>query len=165
MTDLASSETSLKNLVARPGKFSIVYPETTNGDLLAVLMDGFAECQLDQLFPDNAMDVNGVIAPDLTAGQVALVIITAGIRFIRAELLNRPSTRKYQAGPLDFEETIATNVMRDIMKALEQKRRDIIEVQLRGTATNAFMMADSYLANAWGNPLSLCLDVVLSPPC
>lgn len=153
MSDLAASASSLKFLLARPGTFATIFPETTDADLAAVLSDAFAECQLESLFSDYTLS-GSIVTPDLTAGESALVVLTAGIRFVRAELFNRPLSRRYTAGPATFEETLATNVMRDIMKALEAKRKTVLDDLARGAATSAFLMADSYLATAWGCPPS-----------
>lgn len=147
-TLLTGYTASVKNLVARPGTFSQQFPETNDSDIAAILADAFAECQLDEVLLSYSLS-SGAISPDPSAGEMALVVLTAGIRFITSELFNRRTTRKYSAGPASFEETLATNIMRDIMRALQEKRTGVIDKIARGEASGGFVMADQYLAAAF----------------
>ncbi len=148
MEDLADAVDSLRYLVARPGTFATFFPETTEDMLISVLLDGFAEAQLEGLLLDNVASDDGVIAPELDRGQAALVTIFAAVRFLRAELINRNTSVTYEAGKAHYETTQATNILRDILKALSgQKDRLVAAIGggLNGGGS-AFYMADQYLA-------------------
>jgi hypothetical protein len=150
--DLNDAIDSLRYMVARPGLFETLYPETTEDMLLQVLLDGMAEAQMTGLLLDHSYTDDGYISPPLSAGQTALVTLYAAVRFIRAELLNRNTSVVYAAGSARYETVQATNILRDILSALS-KQKDAISAKLEqgGTASagTAFYMADQYLARLW----------------
>lgn len=151
MTDLAQYTDSVRNIIARPGTFTDLFPETTDDHLVGTLVDALAECHLEGTLLDYLADASGIVRPQITSGQAALVVLYAGVRLIRAELLNRVTSAKYVAGPVSAETTYATNVLRDIMRALDAQKSRLTADILSGTGTGfAFLMADAYVANATG---------------
>jgi hypothetical protein len=152
MLDLADATDSLRFLVARPGMFDTLYPETTDDMLLQVLLDGLGECQLYGTLSTVTATVDGIIDPPLTQPQVALVVIFAALRFIRAELLNRNTSVVYKAGSADYETVQATNILRDIMKALQEQKTAMVALMVNGAggAAAAFFMADQYVMRGFG---------------
>lgn len=149
--DLSDSLDSLRYLVARPGTFATFYPETTDDMLLQVLIDGMAEAQLEGLLLTYQSDEDGILTPELSSGQVALVVLFGAIRFLRAELINRNTSVIYQAGTARYETTQATNILRDILKGLIDQKNSVISVGASSGAGAAFYMADQYLSRAWDN--------------
>jgi hypothetical protein len=147
--DLSESLDSLRFAVARPGTFTTFYPETTEDMLLQVLLDGMAEAQLEGLLLDYDADESGIVSPELTSGQVAVVVLFAALRFVRAELLNRNTSVVYKAGKADYETVQATNILRDIMKALQTQKDRVVTLGAAAGAGAAFYMADQYLARIW----------------
>ncbi len=147
--DLGDSLDSLRFLVARPGMFASFYPETTEDMLLQVLIDGMAEAHLELLLLDYESDEDGLLTPDMSSGQVALVVLFAAIRFLRAELINRTTQVVYKAGSAHYETTQATNILRDILKGLLAQRDRVIQAAATSGAGAAFYMADQYLARIW----------------
>src|SRR5881409_674858 len=79
-TDLADYTESLRNVIARPGTFADLFPETTDDGLVLVLQDALAECHLEQTLLDYEADANGLVRPTISSGQVALVMLYAGLR-------------------------------------------------------------------------------------
>jgi hypothetical protein len=151
MTDLAQYTDSVRNIIARPGTFADLFPETTDDHLLAVLTDGLAECHLEGTLLDYIADADGLVRPQISSGQAALIVLYSGVRLIRAELLNRVTSAKYVAGPVSAETTYATNVLRDIMRVLEAQKTRITTDLLAGRgAGSAFLMADAYVAKSLG---------------
>jgi len=146
MEELADLVPSLRNVVARPGTFADFFPETTEDDLIAVLVDGLAECHMEGLLLRYEADEAGTLTPALTSGQGALVLLFAGVRLIRAELFNRATSRKYVASSASFEEIQATNILRDIMRELKEQKARVVDAQATGGSGHAFFMADQYLA-------------------
>jgi hypothetical protein len=155
VTDLATLAPSLRNMIARPGTFTTLFPETTSADLLAVLADGLAECHLEGLLTDYEADDLGVVSPDLDSGQQALVLLFSGARLIRAELLNRASASKYVAGPVSSEEQYSAQLLRDILAEMTSQKKRIIDnlSTMFSTAGTAFSMADQYVARTMENGL------------
>ncbi len=149
-TDLALFTQSLRNVVARPGTYADLFPETTDDLLIQVLADGLAECHLEATLLGYEADDNALVRPPLASGQIALVVLYAGLRLLRSELVNRVTSTKYVAGPVSAETTYATNVLRDIMKALQAQKDRVTILLSTNTAATAFSMADSYAANNWG---------------
>jgi hypothetical protein len=149
MEELADAVDSLRYAVARPGTFADFYPETTDDMLLAVLIDGMAECQLEGLLLDYSADEDGILTPALSNGQAAMVTLFAALRFLRSELINRNTSVAYKAGSASYETTQATNILRDIMKALQAQKDRVVDLGGSGGASSAFYMADQFLARLW----------------
>lgn len=148
-TDLANYTDSVRNIIARPGTFTTLFPETTDDGLVQLLQDALAECHLEGALIDFEADQNGLVRPLMTSGQAAMVVLYAGIRLLRGELLNRITASKYVAGPVSAETTYATNVLRDIMKALQAQKTEVTNRLSTSSAASAFYMGDSYAANAF----------------
>ena len=148
-TDLADSTEALQRVVARPGTFATLFPETTPAGLVGVLSDGFAEAQLDGLLTKFTVDEDGLVDADLTGAQVALVLLYAGARLVRSELFNRATHKRYVgAGGVTFEEDQATNILRDIMKSLNDQKERVRNYILDNdgiAAGNEFAMMDQYV--------------------
>lgn len=146
MTDLGEATTSLANTIARPGTFATLFSETTDNDLVDVLRDGFAECQMEGMFSDYT-DTDGVIDPDLTNGETATVVLFAAVRLLRAELANRASHVRYEAGPVTFEEDRSAQVLRQVFDDMRaQKARMTNLLSETGNAGSVFLLADAYVA-------------------
>jgi hypothetical protein len=143
--DLSESLDSLRFLVARPGTFAALYPETTDDMLLQVMIDAMAEAHLEGLLLTYESDIDGLLTPALDSGQIALVILFAAVRFLTAELLNRNISVRYKAGPAEYETAQSSTLLRDLLRRLQdQKDRLIAAVDVYGGA-RAFYMADQYL--------------------
>jgi hypothetical protein len=78
MSDFLDNVESLKRVVATPGTFDTLFPDTTDQDLVGTLLDGIAQAQLDGLLASYTYDDTGTVTPDLSAPQSALVILYAG---------------------------------------------------------------------------------------
>lgn len=152
MTDLVDLVEPLKRVVATPGTFVSYYPEATDDDLAMQLLDGFAECQLDGFFlsPLYSATDDGLVTPDLTRAETALVVLYSGARYVRAELLHRNVTTHYEAGGAVYEVAQGTTVLVEVLKEIDGKKKEVLErLRLLGTA-DAFYMADLYMAKAIG---------------
>jgi hypothetical protein len=157
MEDLGDAVDSLRFLVARPGTFEDTYPETTEDMLLQILMDGLGEAHLEGLLMDYESDADGLLTPELSSGQAATVVLFAAVRFMRAELFNRTTMNSYKAGSASYETTQATNILRDILKALDAQKLRVIATGAAAGAGAAFYMADQFLTrvNADWAPVTL----------
>lgn len=154
MTDAADFVDSLKRSVATAGTFAAEFPNTTDDDLIGVFLDGLAEAQLDGFFirPDvTTYTVDGVLTPNITNAQAALIIIYAQCRMIRAELLNRINKTTYKAGPVEAIQEQSSTILTTILKEAEDRKLAIIKRSLVIGASAAFTMADAYFIKAVGS--------------
>lgn len=147
---------SVRNVVARPGTFPTLFPETTDDDLLLVLRDGLAEAQLFGLLTTiDATDDGGLVTAedetvtaDISNASGAVIVLFAGARLITAELMNRAYSRRYRAGAAEFEEVQSAQLLQEILKSLEARKNAVIDVATRtgpdAAAGAAFHMADTY---------------------
>lgn len=152
MSNLADAVEALKRYVAVPGTFADVFTETTDDDLVGSLLDGFAECQLDGFFvrpPVLATD-DGVIAPGLSRGQTALVVLYAATRIVQTQLLNLKNQTRYEAKGLVYEVSQSANVLTVLLKQLNDRKSLIIQRQIYAGSSAAFTMADGYFVKAVG---------------
>jgi hypothetical protein len=144
---------SVKNVVARPGTFATLFPETTDDDLVLVLRDGLAEAQLQGLLTkvdateDGALvdAADETLSVDISNAAGAIVVLFGGARLITAELLNRAYSRRYKAGAVEFEEVQSANLLQDVLRGLEARKAGVIAVatQAANSASGAaFHMAD-----------------------
>lgn len=148
MTDLADAIPSLQRAVATPGTFATTYPLTTNNDLLGCLMDGLSEVQMDGFLNTYVLDDFGVVGPDLTRGQLALVLIYSACRWVQSELKNIRSSVRYKAGNAEYETTQAATVMAALLKDWTERKKAILLRGLTAAAGLMFSMADRSFINA-----------------
>lgn len=150
MDDLSELTTSVRNIVARPGTFTGSFPETTDDDIIAVLLDALGEAHLEGLLLFVDADEDGMLDVDITRAQGALLVLLAGVRFLRTILLNTSSHVRYEAGPAVYEQDKSTNLLRDILADLIAQKTRVLD-QLKDEAegpnaqARAFYLADQYL--------------------
>lgn len=150
-TDLGDYVDSVKAILARPGTFGDLFPETTNAGLVDLMRDGLAECNMEQLLLGYSANTNGIVRPELTPGGIAMVVLFAGARLVRSEILNRITSSKYVAGPVSAEQSYSTNILRDVAKQLEAQKITLITLYRASSAGAQFYMADSFVANLTGH--------------
>ena len=149
MDDLTELHDSLRGLVARPGTFEALFPETSADHLTALLLDALAEVQLEGLLLNVDHDGDGMLEPEITSAQGALITLYAGSRLLRAELLNRVMHRRYEAGTAVFEEDYNVTLYSAILKDLQAQKDRLTADQVGEAAVyGVFEMADQYVHRA-----------------
>lgn len=148
MTDLADAIPSLQRAVATPGTFATTYADTTDDDLLGCLMDGLAEVQMDGFLNAYALDDNGIVTPDLSRGQVALILIYSACRWVQSEIKNVKSSVRYKAGTAEYETSQGTTVLNELLKEWTARKKEILTRGLTAAAGLMFTMADRAFINA-----------------
>lgn len=149
MTDLAELVEPLKREVAVPGTFSAAFPDTTDDDLAASLLDAFAQAQLDGFLLKTDADDNGVTSPDLSRGAQGLLVLYAGIRFLTTDLLNRKSHTRYEAGGAVFEQDQGASILVEALKNLQAKKASIIALaQAQARTMIGTTIVDGYYIKA-----------------
>lgn len=149
MTTLEDLIEPLKRAVAVPGTFDTVFPETTDDDLIGLLMDAFAEAQLSRFFPGYSVAEDGAVTPELQRGEGALVVIFGAVRMLISEIRNRKSHIRYEAKGAVFEQDQAPSVLVQLLKDYQTQKAEIL-VASRTLAGSAFYMADQYFLRAVG---------------
>lgn len=153
-TDLADWTDPLRRSVATPGEFDTFFPNTTDDDLVGNLMDGLGQAQLDGFLLAPTMyevDVDtGIVTPDLSRPQAALVVVYSAAQFLTAVLTNRKNKTRYAARGNEAETEQAASIITTLLKQANERIAYLRERQrLAGTAS-AFLMADLYLVKAIG---------------
>lgn len=102
----------------------------TTSELIGYLADAFWEARLDGFCEGYAADEDGVIDPitpdgsvDPTGGdigreQIALLIVYAGVRILRTQVLNTRSQFRAKAGPVEYEEQNGATMLAEALRQL-----------------------------------------------
>lgn len=144
----------LQRAVAVPGTFSTAYPNTSEDDLIGLLLDGLAEAQLDGFMSDNTYisdpeDPNyGALDPEVTQPEGALVVIYASARLLNNELASRKTHIRYEASGAVFEQDQSAQVLVERLKDIRSRISTLrTQAQIAGLSS-AFYMADQYVGRA-----------------
>lgn len=152
MSPLADLIPSLQRAVAVPGTFEALFPDTAEDDLLATLLDAFAEAQLDGLLAANTATDLGVVTPDLTRAETALVVLYASVRILVAEIRSRKTHIRYEAAGAVFEQAQSSTMLVEILREQRDRKATLLIELNRLALTSGFVMYDQYLAKAVGGP-------------
>lgn len=151
MSDLFDLVDPLKRAVAVPGTFAGQFADTTDDDLADTLLDAFAEAQLFGFFTTYSADDDGIVTPDLTRGQGALLVIFAMCRILSSEIRNRKTHTRYEAKGAVFENDQSATMLVQLLKDYQAQKADLLAVSRRASgAGGAFYMADQYYQRAVG---------------
>lgn len=149
MSQLATLIPSLQRFLAPPGEFETLFPTAGDEDLVGSLGDGFAECQLRGFFSDYDLDPNAfTVAPDMTVPQGSLVVLFAGVRILMAEIRNRKTHLRQQAGTLSNEVDQSATVLAELLKEYQAEKKELIAAASIAGSGDVFVMADAYFINA-----------------
>lgn len=151
MTAMSTLVPALKRELAVPGTFETIFPDTFDADLVAALADGFSEAQLNDFFPDVALNPRSddwITDPDLSGAGAALVIIFTSMRFIRAQLRNLATVERYKAGAAEYEIQRAATLLKAELDYLQKRLDDLVAASRRRNraSTGLATVFDNYLA-------------------
>lgn len=151
-TDLSDYTDWLRRSVGTPGNFDALFPNTSDDDLIGVLEDSLGEAQMDGFLisPTLYETLDGTVTPSLTRPQLALLMMYASVRFMRADLLNRKNRVHYEAGGAVYETEQAASIITELLKEATARKKEILLLQQNGAGGTIFYMADAYLAKAVG---------------
>lgn len=145
MTDVSDLVGAFKREVAPLGSFEQDFPTASDGAVIGLLMDAFGEAQLDGFFQTMVLDVDDeTVTPDLSAAGAALVVLYAGIKTLRNQILRAGAGSKFKAGPVEYQTTQNMQAQTEMLKQLE-RRRDALIGQARQGATPVYQI-DAYSA-------------------
>lgn len=153
MTELNELVESYKREVAPPGGFAAAFPNATDADIIGALADGFSQAQLEGFFSTSVLDLDdNSVTPDLSNAGRSLVVIYAGMRSVRSQLLSVKTSVRYKAGPTEYEvQTSSASLLTEMMRDLRARRDALLElarVAARGQTTYVY---DNYMARVAGD--------------
>ncbi len=131
--NLADYVASVRAEVNPPG--TDVFPDASDSDWEDRLIGAFWNSRLDGFlagYTENADHVSpGVITPvttgavDLPRELIQLIIFYAGLQAVRSQLLILKTLFKAQAGSVSVEQQQSSNVLRDVLKDLIDRRQQL----------------------------------------
>lgn len=144
-TYLSDHVDSMKRAVAVPGTFAELFPQTTDADLVAVMLDGLAEAQLDGFFADVTwLSGDDEVTPTLSHAAIALVIIYASHRVLVNEIRNRRNHVRYESGTAVYEQDQTASMLNELLREMRARKGELREAARMGNLSDAFHMADLY---------------------
>lgn len=163
-TDLGDYISSLQREVTPLG--TDPFSGVSNATWSAYMLDAFWEARLDGLLVGYSADPDGLVTLDADPTQglpreyIALVVLYAGIRVLRNQILNTSATDKLKAkaGPVEFEREsgASATTLAEMLRQLRDTKNRIIEeldgdtsvLYLDAFSTRMFSLEGSY----WGSP-------------
>lgn len=144
--DLSDYVDALRREIAPPG--STTFASVSDDTLVGYLADAFWEVRLDGFVEPFSADPNGIILPvndpqvtqgvtdydvtpydpnaDISRPEIALVILYAGIKIIRNQLMVQSSRLRAKAGPVEFERDYSANLLVEMLKELQATRQRLL---------------------------------------
>lgn len=140
---------SLQRAVAPPGEFTTYFPNTTDGDLAALLADSVAEAQLDGFMSTKSLDLEDEsISPDLVPGEMALVVLYGAGRVLRTKIANLKNHTRYKAGSAEAETEQSASVLVELLRSTDARKKQLLDDARQGRAGMAFSMVDLYVSKS-----------------
>ena len=133
--DLGDLIESLKREVTAPGALA----PGSDDDYLGHLQDAFWHARLRGAFAGYE-EADAIVTPingttDLPREQQQLIVLTAGLRIVRAALRNANTMFRAQAGPVEFETQQSAQTLKELLVQLEREFRLALEDALAGGAS------------------------------
>lgn len=120
--DLADFVPALRREITPPG--SDLFNDVSDDVFTGYLADSFWEARLDGFLTDWFADEDGVVTPvapnttDLPRDQVAAIILYAGIRVLRNQILNTQTSFQATAGPVSYQVQNSATMLVEMLKQL-----------------------------------------------
>lgn len=147
--DLADLTDALKRAAAPLGQFDSYFPDATDDDVVGMLMDSFAEAQLDGFLAKYELTVeSATVEPALDPGKQALVVLYGMARILTAQIANLKNKTRYKAGNVEAETEQSALVLVELLKQTNTRKRQILDDLKAGNVTGAFAMADLYITRS-----------------
>ena len=142
MTQMDDMVPMFKREVAPPGQYDTLYPNSTDAEIKGFLADGFAEAQLEGFFGEVVLDMaTEDFVPDLSQPGMMLVVIYAGMRTLRSQLMNANSNTRYKAGPTEYEVSgPSASVLTELIKGARARRDMLLEQARRGAGPTDYFL-------------------------
>ena len=130
-TDLSLHVDWLKREVAVPGTFSTVFPETSDDDLAAAMVDGLYRSKFDGWLPD-VQATSDIENPPFIANQalskeaIAVIVLYAAIKFVQNQITNMVTRQTYKAPGVESTTERAPTVLAERLKELIEEKKNLL---------------------------------------
>jgi|SRR5262245_29506807 len=148
--DLSDLVPSLKREVSVPGASRSIYPTATTTEWTAWLSDAFWEVRMDGMLGEYT-EADGIVTPinpsdpDLSRDWQQVIVLYAGIRITRNELLTLDTVFRSKAGPVEYETGKSAQLLQAILQELQGRRDQVLET-LSGAGQLPSYYIDAVLA-------------------
>lgn len=150
--DLADYVPVLRREVTPPG--STTFATVTDPVMEGYLLDAFWEARLDGFLQEWTASGTGVVTPldagkpDIPREQIALVVLYAGLKILRNQLISQTSRFSAKAGPVSIETENSAMLMTEMARQLAAVRERLLAVDVDMTPT---FLVDGYSVRQWTN--------------
>ncbi len=147
--DLADLVEPLQREVSQPGAELTTFPNADDSSWIGYLSDSFWEIRLDSLFSgfgeeDGVVSPTATGDPDLTRDMQQLIVLYAGIRIIRNQLLAINTVFRAKAGPVEYETQKSAQILKAILDELKL-RRNFVLIRLADVGSEDVYYIDAIL--------------------
>lgn len=124
--------------------------------LVGCLADGFWEAVIDQLITGYTCDADGVVTVTSASEEfprqlVAVVVLYAGLKILRNQLLGSKTRVTAKAGPVEYTTELGSNVITSMLKQLDSVRTRLLYMTQYGNT--GFYILDAFSARQ-ASPMS-----------
>lgn len=129
--DLATLVPSLSREINPPG--TDVLEDLTPAQVVGYLTDAFWEARLDGFLKEWTCDSSGEVTPvnvggeDLGRADQALVVLYAGVKILRNQILNTRTAWRAKAGPVEYEYESSATMLAEMLKQLKDTKARLQE--------------------------------------
>lgn len=151
---------ALERRVAPPGMFDTYFPNATPTEMAARLADALGEIQMDGFATQYSLDPTlSVVTPDpVPMALQQLMVMYAMANVIQVQLMNTKTKQVYKAGPVESDVEQTSSVLVELLKEVNDRKKDFIKYARAGALGKAFGMVDLYVTHSlsfmdpyWGN--------------
>lgn len=125
----------------------------TEEEYLGHLADAFWVARLRGAFPGYELDETDIVpisgTEDLPRELQQLIVLFAGYRIIRRELWRAQTLFRAQAGPVEFETQQSAQVLREVLKVLEDEIKTVLETVTPSAYATTVAYFDSVIASTY----------------
>lgn len=129
--DLAQLIPSLQREINPPG--SNVLEDMTPSQIIGYLADAFWEARLDGFLTGWSCDPAGQVTPvesggdELGRADQALIVLYAGVKILRNQILNTKTAWRAKAGPVEYEYQSSATMLAEMLKQLKDTKARLQE--------------------------------------
>lgn len=140
--DLGDLIESLRREVSQPGAELTTFPDSNDDIFFGHLQDAFWETRLDGVITGYT-EADGLVEPisgddELGRELQQLVVIYAGLRIIRNQLINMNTVFRAKGGPVEYETQKAASVLKAAYDSMISRRDHILVVLADTGAANTY---------------------------
>lgn len=147
MTYLGDDEliASYQREVAPLGQFDTLFPGVSADAITGALADGFGRAQLEGFFQEHSM-ADYTVTPDLSASELSLVVLYAGINHLRTQIANTENRALYEAGPVKYETERTASTLNALLRDAQDRANAVRAALAASQMATPITTVDAYAA-------------------